>query len=181
MTLMYILDNKPLRLDVPFQHGDIVYPPNWLRLSSQADKEALGIKWVDDQPRPDDRFWWVTDNNDGTFSKTPKDLAQLKEQWVRSLKASAHSILSQYDWMVLREVEDPGTMPQDIKDYRRDVREYSGAAEADLNNCATVDELEAMVNLGFSWPLDPNAPPVDEFTENETDIPLKRPDTPKVG
>ena len=152
---MYLLNGSPLRIDTPFTVGDINYPPNWLRLSSEADKAAIGIHWVDDQPRPDDRFYWVTDNNDGTFSKTPKDLAQLKEQYVEQAKQIAHSLLMESDWLVLREVEEPGKLPADIKTYRHDVREYSGTREAEINACADVPALEALVNAETYWPMTP--------------------------
>ena len=40
---MYILEGKPLSLDVPFSHGGTLYPANWLRLSSLQERNAIGI------------------------------------------------------------------------------------------------------------------------------------------
>ena len=153
---MYILDGKPLRIDVPFQHGDIVYPPNWLRLSSEADKAAIGIHWVDDQPRPNDAFYWVTDNNDGTFSKTPKDLAQLKEQYVEQAKSSANSQLSPSDWMVIRKAEDGEAIPGEWEEHRVSVRLYCRALVAQINAAKSVEDLIAAVT-SQQWPLSPDA------------------------
>ena len=41
--MSFLLDGKPLAIDVPFTYGDINYPANWLRLSTADEKTALGI------------------------------------------------------------------------------------------------------------------------------------------
>ncbi len=84
---MFILNGQPLREDVPFTHNGIQYPANWLRLSTFEEKIAIGITEVVQEPRPDDTIYWVTDNNDGTYTATPKDLDTLKDIWRQKLKA----------------------------------------------------------------------------------------------
>ena len=61
--MAYKLNGKTLRVDRAFTHNEVQYPSNWLRLSSQADKDALGIVWEDDPVRADDRFYWNGDIN----------------------------------------------------------------------------------------------------------------------
>ena len=46
--MAFTLDGKPLAVDVPFTIGETNYPANWLRLTTKAEKEAIGIKEVDD-------------------------------------------------------------------------------------------------------------------------------------
>ena len=60
--MAFLLDGKPLRVDVPFTYGDIHYPANWLRLSTAQEKKDLGITEVADAPTYDSRFYW----GDGT-------------------------------------------------------------------------------------------------------------------
>ena len=60
---MFLLDGKRLQPGTAFTHGGIQYPANWLNNASQQEKQAIGITEVTDQSRPDDRFYWVTDNN----------------------------------------------------------------------------------------------------------------------
>ena len=72
---MLVLDGKTLVYDRPFSHDGINYPANWLRLTTLAEKQAIGIV---EQPDPvtqgyDQRFWWGVDN--------PKDLDDLKTLW----------------------------------------------------------------------------------------------------
>ena len=64
---MFLLDGKRLPQDTPFTQNGIQYPANWLNLSSLEEKEAIGITEVAQQTRPDDRFYWVTDNGDGSY------------------------------------------------------------------------------------------------------------------
>jgi hypothetical protein len=49
---MFLLNNVPLPLDTPFKDAEgNSYPPNWLRLTSLAEKQAIGIVEVPD-PEP---------------------------------------------------------------------------------------------------------------------------------
>ena len=72
--MAFLLDGKPLAVDVPFTVGDINYPANWLRLSSAQEKKDLGITEVADAPTYDSRFYW----GDGT-AKTLTDTNEVDE------------------------------------------------------------------------------------------------------
>ncbi|MDA9097040.1 hypothetical protein N9J50_01765 [Methylophilaceae bacterium] len=56
--MAFKLNGKTLPIDRGFTHNDIQYPKNWLRLSTQEDKDALGITWEADPVRHDDRYYW---------------------------------------------------------------------------------------------------------------------------
>ena len=60
--MAFLLNGKPLAVDVPFTYGDIHYPANWLRLSTAEEKTAIGITEVEDPKVYDTRFYWT----DGT-------------------------------------------------------------------------------------------------------------------
>ena len=47
--MAFLLDGKPLAVDVAFSHNDINYPANWLRLSSPQEKKDLGITEVEEE------------------------------------------------------------------------------------------------------------------------------------
>jgi len=55
---MFKLNGKTLPIDRGFTHNDIQYPRNWLRLSTQEDKDALGITWEADPVRASDVYYW---------------------------------------------------------------------------------------------------------------------------
>ena len=71
--MAYKLNGKTLQADRGFTHDGIQYPRNWLQLSSQGDRDALGITWEDDPVRADDRFYWDGDVNN------PKALDDVNE------------------------------------------------------------------------------------------------------
>jgi hypothetical protein len=60
---MYKLGNLTLRIGRGFTHAGIQYPSSWLQKSTEAEKTAIGITWVDDPVRADDRFYWDGDIN----------------------------------------------------------------------------------------------------------------------
>jgi len=60
---MYKLGNLTLRIGRSFTVGGVMYPSNWLQKSTEAEKTAIGITWVDDPVRYDDRYYWDGDIN----------------------------------------------------------------------------------------------------------------------
>jgi len=60
---MYYQNGMPLRIGKAFTYMDIQYPSNWLQLSTEAERAAINIVWVNDPPRADDRFYWNGDIN----------------------------------------------------------------------------------------------------------------------
>jgi len=154
---MYILNGNPLPLDTPFEDAGIQYPANWLRLSTPEERAEIGITEVPDYPRPDDRFYYVTQNPDGTYNAVPKDLTQLKPQWCNQVDATAYSTLLTSDWMVVRKTEDNTPIPADWTNYRTAVRAYAQTAKSNLNAATTLDAF-IQVATTLTWPEDPNAP-----------------------
>lgn len=146
---MFLLNGKRLAIDTPFEHEGVKYPANWLRLSSQAEKTAIGITEVPDPVYPDQRYYWVTDNGDGTLTSIAKDLASCKSWRIDEVKTNAGRILSQSDWKVIRSTETGVSLDDAVKTYRASIREQSNTFESQINACQTVEELEALqTNFG---------------------------------
>jgi hypothetical protein len=146
---MFLLNGTPILADAPFTAGDINYPPGWIRFASPELRASVGITEVPDPVRPDDRFYWVDEHNVGT----PKDLAQLKKDWIEQTKQTAHSLLNPTDWYVIRSIEEPGTTPADVTTYRKAVRTRSSEIDAAINACKDVPALQALVTADLNWPL----------------------------
>lgn len=138
---MFMLNDKPLALDTPFTHNDVQYPANWLRLTSLAEKEAIGITEVADPARYDDRYYWG--------AGIPKDLDQCKANMVTQIKAAAGSMLAPTDWKVIRATETGIPLDADTLTARADIRAASNTNESAVAACTTVDELAA---LQLTWP-----------------------------
>jgi len=111
---MFKHNDTIIPLDTPFEINGTSYPSNWLRLTSLAEKEAIGITEVADETTSyDDRFYWGVDN--------PKDLTDLKKNWTAQVKDTANKLLAQTDWMVIRKVERSVDIPEATATYRASV------------------------------------------------------------
>jgi hypothetical protein len=139
---MFLLDNKPLGLDVPFTTADgTQYPANWIRLASLEERAAIGITEAADPVPYDDRFYWGTG--------LPKDIDQLKDGMVAQVKATAGTLLAVTDWKVVRAAEGVKTVDADTLADRAAIRAASDVNETAILACTTVDELAA---LQLTWP-----------------------------
>jgi len=159
--MSFILDGRFLPLDTPFEHDGTSFPANWLRLATPEERAAIGITEVNEQPRPDDRFYWVSSNNDGTWTSIPKDLDGLKKTWAAQFKQTAWSMLSGSDWMIVRKSEDGTAVPADWTSYREAVRTTCALAITDLEATTDIDAFIASVT-SVKWPVNPVDVPVGQ-------------------
>lgn len=138
---MYYYNEKPLPLDKAFTDIDgNQYPANWLRNSTQAQRDALGITWVAPDPAAyyDQRFYWNVGN--------PKDIDELKQLWTGKQKETAASLLTPTDWYLIRqtEVAEKVVSPKILQE-RSNIRGVSDQREAQINACIDVAELETLI------------------------------------
>lgn len=138
---MFMLDGRPLGLDVPFEHNEISYPANWIRLASPEERAAIGITEAADPVPYDDRFYWGPG--------LPKDIDQLKDSMVAQVKATAGTLLAVTDWKVVRAAEGVKSVDADTLADRAAIRAASDVNETAIKACSTVDELAA---LQLTWP-----------------------------
>ena len=156
---MFLLDNKPLPLDTPFKHDGISYPANWLRLTSLAEKQAIGITEVADTTASyDDRFYWGVDNpkqlNNETITPEvgdPYTQYGLKHQWTATVKDTTNKLLAQTDWMVIRKAERDVAIPEATATYRAAVLTECTRLVTAITGASTVDALATVVNAQ-NWP-----------------------------
>jgi len=146
---MFVAGGKVIPVDVPFVLNDLQYPANWLRLSSEEDKKAAGISWQPDPEPVDQRFYW--DHG------IPKNLEDLKKQWITQQKQTAGTLLSSTDWYITRQFETSLEVPAEILDYRAEVRRISGEREVQIAACKSVGDLAELVTNGGleEWPQQP--------------------------
>lgn len=173
----YKVNNRVLPLDVAFTLNEIQYPANFLRLATEAEKEALGITWEDDAVRADDRFYWdgnlanpkaledkLEVKEDGsplmvqkynpvteTMEDTDKQVVTkgLKSNFIQQVKQTAGSILAQTDWMVTRKADIGTDIPESVVAYRASVRAKADELEASIS---AVTSVESLASLDLSFP-----------------------------
>ena len=111
---MFILEGNRLRLDRPFNHKGLQYPKEWLRLSSQEQRDELGILELPDN--------------------TPKEeYEDRKAKLMKRERDEVHRILSETDWYIVRHVETGIEVPPGILAYRLRVREVHQANERSID------------------------------------------------
>ena len=176
--MAFLLNGKPLAVDVPFTYGDIHYPANWLRLSTAQEKKDLGITEVADDPVYDSRFY----NGDGTakalddVNATDENGDLLKDEngnqvvtlGVKSIlkaqeKDTAGYLLAKYDWYVVRKYETSKAIPTTIKTYRTAVRTACTTRETEIDACSDTAALATLYETKedgtpnmTQYPVDPN-------------------------
>ena len=116
------------------------YPANWLNLSTEAEKAAIGITWVADPVRADDRFYW-----DGNI-ENPKDLDVLKTTFKAQVKDTANKLLAQTDWYVIRKAERSVDIPTDIADKRSAIVTEANRLDSEIDLVDSVEGLIAILN-----------------------------------
>ena len=178
---MYYLGSKALRQNSSFEIGGTVYPSNWLQRSTEDEKTAVGITWVDDPVRADDRFYW---NGDATLPKALEDVDAvdengdplwvqvldetqdppvmvdtserlvtrgLKYAWTAQVKDTAGKMLAQTDWMVIRKAERDVDIPADVVTKRAAIITECARLETAITDAADMDAFIVVVQ-NQNWP-----------------------------
>jgi len=107
-------------------------------------RAAVGITWVADPVRADDRFYWDGDVNN------PKDLVGLKAQYVAQTKDTAGKLLSQTDWVIIRKAERGVEVPSEVALKRTQIVAEANRLEVDINGAVNVEALIEVLN-GQNW------------------------------
>jgi len=154
---MLLLDGKQLVPGKPFTHNGIQYPANWLRLTSWAEKEAIGITEVPDPAPVDTRFYWDTDIpkqlEDTTDVVSGITTTGLKTQWKEQQDQTAYSLLAPTDWYVVRKTETDEAIPVGITSFRGEVRNISNQRKVSIDTASSVENLIGITTFsGLDWP-----------------------------
>lgn len=141
---MFQLNGTPISIDNEYTTEDgVTYP----HLRDPAIREQLGVVEVPDVQDYDQRFYWGVG--------IPKDLDQLKAQWIAQTKNDANAQLTQTDWMVIRKAERNIDMPAETTTARAAIIQAANDKEAAITAATTVEEL--IVALGYA-PTEAPAP-----------------------
>ena len=131
-----------------FTYDGIQYPENWIRLSTEEDRERVGLTGpLPEPPWYDQQFYWGPDQ--------PKDHAELVELYCGYVRLNANAQLRETDWMVIREADNGTVIDPDIKTLREDIRLATGTKIAAIIATTTTDELAAYIT-GAEYPVWPS-------------------------
>ena len=167
--MAFLLNGNPLAVDIPFTVGDINYPANWLRFSTAQEKKDLGITEVADAPTYDSRFYWgdgtakALDDKTETIDGVEYTTLGVKSVLKAQEKRNAGSLLSKYDWYVVRKAEKSTAIPTAITTYRDGIRTACDTREKEIDACS---DTAALVTLYGSTEKD------GVYTPNMTQYPV---------
>jgi hypothetical protein len=143
--MAFYIDGKLLQEGTSFYDANgTQYPSGWLNQSTEAEKAAIGITWVADVARADDRFYW-----DGNIDN-PKDLDVLKTTFKAQVKDTANKLLANTDWYVIRKAERSVDIPTDIADKRSAIVTEANRLDSEIGLVDTVEGLIDILN-NQSW------------------------------
>ena len=141
----YKLGSRRLALDVAWEHNDVQYPANWLRLSTAQDRAELGILWEDASPTYNQKWYWGKDSDGNLIPKTYTDL---KTAWIAKTKATANRLLQPSDWRVIKAKERGTTMNADWKTWRQTIRTECGTMVTAIEATADVGDTSPHADFG---------------------------------
>ena len=159
----YQIGDRKLPLDVAWTDADgIARPSNWLRLSTERDRELLGITWVDETADVyDQRFYWGSDNPkqlndepavDAEGNELGYTQTGLKTLWKAKQNEIAASLLAPSDWRVVKELEVNSSFanartayPSAWMTYRAAVRTACNTRQAEIDACSDVAALKELM------------------------------------
>jgi len=148
------------------------YSPDSLISLNSTQKQDLGIYDVAYAPRPDDRFFSVTENAPSfdqtlkivniTFASTARELEDegtgndkvlgLKSQWISQIKQNANNLLSATDWMLVRKIERNVAIPAATVTYRAAVITEANRLEAAITAATNIESFRTVVTTQ-NWPI----------------------------
>jgi len=160
-------------------NNGIKYPAQWWGRTTQEEKEAVGLVWVDDPVPYDNRFYWSADlpkaiddvnavDDDGN-AILDEDGVQviirgLKWNAVQQTKTTAAGLLQPTDWMVIKAAEVADyTVPSEVTTYRAAVRTASNTIETAINGAADHAAFMAL----YDAPVDADGMPTGNAPIND--------------
>ena len=151
----YQIGDRKLPLDVAWTDADgIQRPANWLRLSTERDRELLGITWVAETNQVwDERFYWGYDSDNNLIPKQLDDVTDddgnnttgLKTLWKAKQNDIAASLLASSDWRVIKAKETSTNIPSTWKTYRAAVRTACNTRQSEIDACSDVAALKELL------------------------------------
>ena len=147
----YYIGSRALPMDRPWKTETAQYPANWLRLSSTADRAAIGVTWGADEGTWDQRFYWGVDNPKQLDDKTETvdgvetTTTGLKTLWKSTQNQIAGTLIAPSDWRIIKAKETSTNIPTAWKTYRAAVRTSCNTRQTEIDACTTVEALKELL------------------------------------
>lgn len=151
--------NQYINDGTQFVIDGVTYPSAWLNQASLEQKTALGLAEVVATNSPyDPKYYWTGEQLNGatlTYTGTAKDLAEVKNNAITDIRATAYSLLLPTDWMVVKAFETSTPMNADWSAWRASIRQTTNNAVTAIESASNVEEVKSVVQ-SIVWANDPS-------------------------
>jgi hypothetical protein len=157
MATYRLPDGKTVSDDMAFTWNGIQYPSNWIKLSTQPDRDRIGLEGpLAPPPWYDERFYWGYDE-DGKL--IPKNHAELVAMYCGYVRVNANAILRNTDWIIIREADNGKAADPVLRTWREEIRLAAGSKIYEIEHTADTASLAAYITGADypAWPSDPYA------------------------
>jgi len=160
-------------------NNGIKYPSQWWSRTTNEQKIAVGLVWVDDPVQYDSRFYTgngtpkalddvnaVDDDGNAILDENGVQVIIRGLKWnaVQTVKAQASGLLQPTDWMVIKAAEVADyTVPSEVTTYRAAVRTASNTIETAINGAADHAAFMAL----YDAPVDADGMPTGNAPIND--------------
>jgi len=128
---MFLLNNIKVNPDIQHTIGDVQYPAGWF--SNAEARAEVGMIEVPDPVKPDDSLYISVENQDGSYTSTPRtadDVAAYKSakdaEQAKSVRASRDEKLKDCDWTQVADAPVDKAVWATYRQALRDVTTQSG-------------------------------------------------------
>ena len=149
---MFTVSGQTIQYDRAWTHPDtgVQYPANWLRSTTLAEKQAVGLVEVITSPEAvyDQRFYWGVDNPKQLNDVTDEDgntTTGLKTLWKAKQDDIAASLLAPSDWRIIKAKETSTNIPSAWKTYRAAIRTACNTRQTEIDACSDVVALKELL------------------------------------
>jgi hypothetical protein len=147
---MFLLNGQRLNEGVSFYDANgTQYPAGWLNQSTEEQKAAIGITWVEDPTPVDTRFYWDHNLPKALEDKLEEDGSTtkgLKSNFIAQIKDTAGKLLASTDWYIIRKAERNVDIPSEIALKRTQIVTEANRLETDIQASSTVEDLIEVLN-----------------------------------
>ena len=168
MTTIYKVGTQTIRPGKAWtDQTGVTHPASWHTYSA-AQKAALGITEIVQQPHPDSRLYTWSYNDDGTVNSTPKALEDtpdvdkngtpifdpdtmtqtvtpgVKSNLIAEVKAQQGALLAGTDWAIVRKADTGIDVPANVQQWRNEIRLAASQMEDQITQAATTDAIAAL-------------------------------------
>ena len=148
---MWLQNGQIIKTPKSLTVGDITYPSAVFRDTDLL--ATLGITPYS-EVKVNQRYYWqgqlTIADGVGTYAEIDRDVDQLKEGMVSTVKGQVGSKLKATDWQVIREMDGGSAMSQDLKDYRTAIRAEGNAKETEILALTTLADVIAYENTPYT-------------------------------